>query len=358
MARSLAAARIKAGAVDAARTAILAGLAARPDSAAWHLLAAQAEAASGGGGAAAAAREALRLAPADPDLVRGAAAVLRQAGEEVAAAEALQAALRRLPDAADLALDLADTWAALGERDRARAALRGFDPTDPAVAARLAALDAPATALPDAFVRTLFDQYADRFDANLRGDLAYGGPEVVGALLDRLAPGATGWDVLDLGCGTGLAAPVLRPRARRLAGVDLSPRMVEKARARGLYDALAVGEAVAALRDGGAAAWDLVAAADVLVYIGDLAPLFAALAAALRPGGRFVATVERLEGEGGGFVLQESRRFAHAGPYIAETAAAAGLTMEAMEEASTRRDRGRPVPGLVFALGAPAVGRG
>ncbi|MFX8227089.1 methyltransferase domain-containing protein, partial [Acinetobacter baumannii] len=88
-------------------------------------------------------------------------------------------------------------------------------------------------------------------------------PDLLRAAVDRVMPGATGLRILDLGCGTGLAGVTFMALAAHLAGVDLSPRMVEKARQRGLYDELGVGDVVEAMRrtPGG---WDLLVAADVL----------------------------------------------------------------------------------------------
>jgi predicted TPR repeat methyltransferase len=123
--------------------------------------------------------------------------------------------------------------------------------------------------------------------------------------------------------------------------------MVEKARTRGVYDRLAVSEAVAALRQE-MDAWDLIVAADVLVYLGDLGPVFTAAAAALRPGGLFAATAERFDGDG--FVLGPARRYAHAERYIRDQAAAADLSVAVMEPRSPRREKGQPVPGLLFIL--------
>ena len=279
------------------------------------------------------------------------------AGDPLQAVELLQPALRRAhaddPARRDATLLLASAWAALGEGAKASAALTTLPPLDdgPDVAAVRAAIAAADAGLSPTFVRTLFDRYADRFEADLLDKLAYAGPRLIADALDRLQVGG-GLRVLDAGCGTGLAGPVLRDRAAWLAGVDLAPRMVERARAKGVYDSLRVGELVGELSDQ-AAAWDLIVAADVLVYVGDLAPVFAAAAAALRPGGLFVLTTERAVAEGG-FLLQESRRYAHGAAYLRATATAAGLSVALLEDCSARRDRGAPVPGLLAALRRPA----
>ncbi len=187
---------------------------------------------------------------------------------------------------------------------------------------------------------SLFDEYAERFDQDLTESLNYRGPELV---LDAIARtgGGQGLAVLDLGCGTGLCAPGLRPLAARLDGVDLSPRMVEKAAERGLYDRLEVGELamVLAARPGG---YDLLAAADVFVYLGDLEPVLAAAHDALTPGGRLVFTTERVAGEG--YDLGPHARYGHSRSYLVARAAAAGFVLELLEETATRWESGLPVP--------------
>ena len=113
-------------------------------------------------------------------------------------------------------------------------------------------------------------------------------------LADLVMPGRDKLRVLDLGCGTGLAGLLFKPCAARLTGIDLSPAMIEKARARDVYDSLIVGDIETAL----IGEYDLILAADTLVYLGDLRPVFAAVADHLAPGGFFLFTTEAKEGPG------------------------------------------------------------
>ncbi|MFG1422441.1 methyltransferase domain-containing protein [Roseixanthobacter liquoris] len=214
--------------------------------------------------------------------------------------------------------------------------------------ARLGARGAQGAMSP-AFVRTLFDQYAARFDTALREGLAYRGPEVLDAAL-RSACAAAGVPprfgrALDLGCGTGLAAPLFAPMAEALLGVDLSPAMIEKARTLGLYAALEAGEMVTFLQDQPPGAADLVLAADALCYLADLDGVFRAAARALAPSGWLAFTLETHDGAG--MLLRETLRYAHAPAYVAERLAAAGFTTHLLEPVSTRTEKGAPVPGLV-----------
>jgi predicted TPR repeat methyltransferase len=298
---------------------------------------------------------ALALAPqaADTWCARGAA--LKKSGDLAAALHSYERALAARPDYALAEHYRANTLRALGRRDAAVAAYRralalGADAHEIRFAlAALGEADQPDAAPAD-YVKSLFDQYAGRFDRHLVDVLAYRTPALLEALLrPRLAAPPLA-SVLDLGCGTGLCAPFLRPLARHLAGIDLSQRMLDKAADLGLYDELACADIVDWVAERPASC-DLAVAADVLVYIGDLAPLFARVRRVLRAGGLFAFSCEALDGGGGrGYALQPSNRFAHAPDYVRRTARAAGFDVIATEAATLRRDHGRDVPGYLILL--------
>jgi predicted TPR repeat methyltransferase len=272
-------------------------------------------------------------------------------GELSAAAELFEQALERAPN-------WAAAWFALGEMreklvdlDAAADAFRATLVADPADAhgatARLALIgrgEAP-DALPQAYVARLFDDYAPRFDAHLTKNLGYRAPALLADALSAVAPGRRFASGLDLGCGTGLMGDALRGRVDHLTGVDLSPAMIAKARERGVYDTLVVGDAAALLAYEPAAVFDLIVAADSLVYIGDLKPLFAAVATALAADGLFAFSVETCKGDG--FRLEPTMRFAHSGRYVEAIARRLGLRPLLIEAASTRREAGADAPGLV-----------
>ena len=206
-------------------------------------------------------------------------------------------------------------------------------------------------ALPDAappqFVRGLFDEYADRFEEDLVGTLHYRGHEQVCVPLPALHP-APFASALDLGCGSGLAAPLLRPFVRRLAGIDLSPRMIERAAATLLYDELQVADLVSHLRST-TVRHDLVVACDVFIYLGDLAPVFEGAARVLAPGGLFAFTVEEGAAEAG-YDLLPTLRFAHSQAYLRELAQAHALRVARCERASLREGHGEAIAGLAMHL--------
>lgn len=201
-------------------------------------------------------------------------------------------------------------------------------------------------ASPQEYVKELFDQYAGHFDRHLVDVLGYRTPALLGEALWMVGV-PEGVDSLDLGCGTGLLGPVLRPFSRTLAGVDLSGKMLEKARERGLYDRLECA-AIGQFLDGRSGEFGLVAAADVFVYFGDLTPVFTQVHRALRPGGWFCFSVEACEE--GDFTLRPSNRYAHSLAYLRRIAHAAGFEELYAEEACLRTDDGVPVMGRLVVL--------
>jgi predicted TPR repeat methyltransferase len=200
---------------------------------------------------------------------------------------------------------------------------------------------------PPAYVASLFDHYADGFDEHLVQALRYQAHTV---LVDGLAELGNRWfaQALDLGCGTGLCAPLVKPRVGRLDGVDLSRAMLDRAASLQLYDRL-VQDDVGRHLQGTSERYDLVLSADVFIYVGDLAEVFAGVQRVLEPGGVFCFSVERAEGEQG-FELRPSLRYAHSEPYLRQLAARHELAVARIVGRAIREDQARPVDGLFVYL--------
>ncbi|MFL5050849.1 MAG: class I SAM-dependent DNA methyltransferase [Xanthobacteraceae bacterium] len=266
-----------------------------------------------------------------------------------------------LAQTVEMAPAFATAWFALGAirdtlGDRAGAvaaftAARDADPDDyHGARLHLARLGAgPATPeMTAVYVRRLFDQHAPDFDVAMRERLEYRGPELLlEAVRAAAGEGMRFGTMLDLGCGSGLSGAAFRACVDWLVGVDLSPAMIEVARAKGLYDRLVVDEIGAFLRGEAAnrAAYHLVLAADVFVYCGDLSPIAAATAGILAPGGLFAFTVETHDGAG--VRLSETLRYAHSDDHVRAALGSAGLRVLALEAAATRSEKGVPVSGLL-----------
>jgi predicted TPR repeat methyltransferase len=280
---------------------------------------------------------------------------LQLKGDLVAAADLLLQATELAPGFASAWFTLGGIREQLGEHDAAVAAFRHAliaDPEDKHGASlRLMLLGAEQlAAMPPAYVRALFDQYAPKFETALVGDLGYRGPALLfkAVLSARAAVRKPAFfrRAIDLGCGTGLAATAFTANVDEFIGIDLSPGMIERARATGLYARLEVTEMVQGLRDTPDASADIVLAADAMVYLSDLAPLLQEVNRVLVPGGVLAFTVETHGGDDG-VILGEGLRYAHSAGYVRSSIESAGLTLSWLENLSTRNEDNTPVPGLV-----------
>lgn len=272
-------------------------------------------------------------------------------GDAAAAADILAQVVETAPGFATAWFALAAIREKLGDHDGAVAAFtaaRDADREDYHGAtlhlARLG-VDEATPAMTGVYVRRLFDQHAPEFDQALLERLDYVGPRLLlGAVRAHAGEGRFG-SVLDLGCGTGLGGAAFRPFCDRLSGVDISPGMVEQARAKGLYDRLVVSDLVEFLASETATQHGLVLAADVFVYCSDIATIAAGVAKVLAPGGLFAFTVETHDGSG--VCLQETLRYSHSAAHVRDAVGSAGLNILQLSEASTRTEKGEPVPGLL-----------
>ena len=252
----------------------------------------------------------------------------------------------------------------LGEHAEAARLYRDWlvqEPDNPVVRHQLAAISPAAADVPprasDGYIESVFDSFAPQFDAKLQG-LGYRAPQLVAsALAARVGAVMAALDMADLGCGTGLCGPGLKPFARRLVGCDLSVGMLAQARRGGLYDALFKVELVHFLQHE-PRQFDALVSADTLCYFGSLSEVSAAAAAALRPGGCFVFTVEALEPEPGDHRLRPTGRYAHSRAHIQDALQRAGLVLEACQADVLRQEAGLPVAGWVVTAGLPGPAAG
>lgn len=208
--------------------------------------------------------------------------------------------------------------------------------------------DGDVAALDRDQLRAMFDTLAEIFDYHL-GRLGYKAPQALRAAVDRVLPGRANLDIIDLGCGTGMVGELFRPLARRLMGIDLSPRMVLRAQRRGIYDKVIEGEIVEVLKEQTRLA-DLVLGADLLIYVGDSEALFKQAAKNLRHDGCLAVTVEKLETPEPRFELRPTQRFAHSEAYIRKLAEAAALNTVLVEEFDLRMENREMIKGLVCVL--------
>jgi len=274
-------------------------------------------------------------------------------GEALAAADALPTAIAEFQRAARLAPNdgrpqwaIAKLWLAAGEPEKAEAAslvafeLGGIE--DDALCALRADVERiRSAARADAgYVRHLFNQFAADYDTRMRSQLGYAGPAILRTLAASLVDPDAKFDILDLGCGTGLCGLTFKPAARRLVGVDLSPKMIDVARGLAIYDRLIEAD-VEALPANVAGPFDMAVAADVLVYLGDLDRLFGEVRSRLNDNGLWLFTTER--GEATDFERGPKRRYRHSDSYLRRLADVHGFEVASLIECVTRYEAGVPV---------------
>ena len=293
------------------------------------------------------------LAPQDPNVLVNLGNVYRQRKRFKEAVATFREAIAVHPYDPEAHRCLAFTLYAMGERTEAVTLLQQWlavDPANPTAQHLWAAYtqrDLPERAA-DPYVRQIFDAFAPSFDAVLNG-LAYRAPQLVADRIAALINPVTGnLSVLDAGCGTGLCAPLLKPYAQHLVGVDLSPGMLDRARLTGLYDELVESE-LTAFMAARPAEFDVIVAADTLCYFGALLPAFDAAAQALRPGGRLVFTLELAEDDvrERGYLLNVHGRYAHSEAAVVGALSEAGFDDVWLATAILRKERLEDVNGLI-----------
>jgi predicted TPR repeat methyltransferase len=212
---------------------------------------------------------------------------------------------------------------------------------------------------PDDYVSTLFDQYAEHFDAHLVGVLKYNVPQQLADAMRNAWQEGSGREcrVLDLGCGTGLMGAALAPLRMQLTGVDLSAKMLDKARARNIYMRLEQSDLLAMMAAEPDCSYDAIVAADVFVYIGKLEELFAEAFRLLMPRGIFAFSVESADALGdpnateiATYRLQDTGRYVHARAYIESLAAASGFESVEVRATQGRENLGAPVAAYLVVL--------
>lgn len=316
------------------------------------------------------------------------AIVLKAQGKLQEAVTSYQRAIALKPDYADAYNNLGNLWKVLGQRDRALASFASalehrpgnadtlynlgilcseagdrnlaaihfqryleHDPGDSRgvrlLLARLGLAPAPQRAT-HAQLQKIYEVRSQSWD----GERAYFAPSLVAAALKQHSM-RDGPDVLDIGCGTGLVGALVRPLAGRLDGIDISPAMLDKAEAKGVYDRLEKSDLLPFLST---AHYDVLLAAATLIHFGDLKPALQAAAGALRPGGLFIFTLFAHE-QDADFAVAASDRLAqngcysHSAGYVARLAEGCGFSLRSLEKVVHEHDQdGHPVPGLLVVL--------
>jgi predicted TPR repeat methyltransferase len=295
-------------------------------------------------------RTAISLEPNNPYVFQNVGILLKNQGKLNEALMAFEQAVTLFPEYADAHHNIGSILIEMGDMDQALLALQKaaqFDPSNLSAKYMAAALSGEnPKGIPPEYVKELFNQYSNRFDKHLIGQLSYQTPQHLRKALDDTIGMHKNFDkVLDIGCGTGLAGDIFRDIAGFLVGVDISNEMISSAEKKSIYNTLHVSEINDFLyncREN----FDLVIAADVFVYFGDLEPLFSCLEKRLNQEAYLLFSIESCPDEG--YILRSTGRFAHGTNYIKSLAENHHFKVTAVNPVVLRKENEKSVEGEIF----------
>ncbi|MFZ2949527.1 MAG: tetratricopeptide repeat protein [Desulfuromonadaceae bacterium] len=206
----------------------------------------------------------------------------------------------------------------------------------------------PEKALLEEFVQQEFDTIAPIYDTTLKENFNYSAPSQLVGMLKNIRGNDMHFDsIADLGCGTGLVGEAFKGHFGSITGIDLSEKMLETAKTKGVYDHLIRGEIVAELgrinRN-----FDLFVAADVFIYIGELDHLFEAVIARSNPGALLVFTTE--SGDGDSVALKPTGRYVHGREYISAVTQKHGCSIIDSRQIQLRKEGENWIMGDAFCV--------
>ncbi len=329
------------------------------DGVGWKLLGAALQQLGRIGDALAPSQQAAKLLPHDAESFNNLACIQQNLGNFELAEACFRHAVALQPTYQVATVLLADVLRIQGKREESLAfyqRAQQLAPQDGYIAHHVAALSAQQTErAPAHYVAMAFDGYASTFEDHLQTTLAYHVPEQLAAMLTEHADAsATPWDVLDLGCGTGLVGAALAPKAGKLVGVDLSQGMLAKAHARGIYQQLVCDDLLTMMRAEPSGSWDVITSADVFIYIGKLDEVIAEAKRLLRPRGMLAFSIETIEAARTGdaakaqnmdYQLEVTGRYSQSEKYLNQLALDNSFAQEVMTATVLRQESGTPVPG-------------
>lgn len=297
---------------------------------------------------------ATELAPDDAELHNSLGSILRKLNEPEMAEACYRQAVRLRPDYGSAWTNLATILQILGQYDEAlecySKAIEFGDQTESADYMMAALTGSNRQNPPHSYVRNLYDSFAESFEKNLVGNLEYKAPELLKKVCIEIKGETKRFKrAVDVGCGTGLTGEHFRDVVDDLTGVDISDKMLAKARDKQIYDRLFCSDIIDFLEEESAPDLDLVVAADVLIYLGRLEPFFSSLRKQMASGGYLLFSTEKLDSDGD-YSLLRTGRYAHSENYIRSLARDNGFKVDVCEEVKLRKEKDKWLSGFVFGL--------
>lgn len=200
---------------------------------------------------------------------------------------------------------------------------------------------------PPEYVMNVFDSYASNYEESLVKELEYKVPQQLLDIFKTLySSDFSAEHMLDLGCGSGLAAEKFNFCTKIITGIDLSSEMLAIAADKDIYTNIFQVDILDFLQQD-STSYDLVIAADVFTYIGDLSEIFSTLSRRVKKNTPFIFSTELADSN---YLLKKSGRFGHAENYIDECAAAAEWKIVKHTFVNLRKERGKWIQGQLHFL--------
>lgn len=295
-------------------------------------------------------KRALAVEPQYPLALNNAGVLLSEQGDHKLACEYLQKSHKLDPQNGETLFNLAGIYNCLEEKDDAcemMEKLLTLNPEHASARHMLAALKGEITeAAPREYIVETFDRYAGRFDSHLQGPLGYDVPVVLAEMIVQIKEQPQFKRCLDLGCGTGLSGAAFTKLTEKLTGVDLSPKMLEKARGKEIYTRLECEDVITFLEKE-TKSYDLFLATDLFIYIGRLDYFFQAVKKCASRGALIACSIERNEGKED-FVLRDSGRYAQKRDYLVDMAKSAGFRALMSREHGIRKEKNLWIAGDLY----------
>ena len=296
-------------------------------------------------------KQAITIDPYYAPALSNMGSTVHKMGELEAALELYKQALNIEPNCAETYENIGLAFLEMGNTEVASAAYQqslNIKPDNVSAQYLFAALTGQQTAsAPNEYIEELFDRYAAKFDFNLVDKLEYKTPNLIAEIILKLKSGAELGSVLDLGCGTGLAAVALSGLCQNIEGIDLSRKMLRQADQKNVYDKLSHTGIVEYLSEA-ALDFDLFIAADVFVYVGELSEVFRLIKSRNNRKGWLAFSTEHTEKKG--FSLEVSARYSHSKSYIESLCAEFDYQVLHFSKANLRKEKGEFLTGGIYVL--------
>jgi len=255
------------------------------------------------------------------------------------------------PDFAEAHNNLGNTLKELGRLDEAEASLMQsilLKPDYPSAKHMLAALTGEKTATaPRDYVEGLFDSYADKFESSLVDNLEYKTPRVIAEMIIKDSEFNLLGSIMDLGCGTGLFGVEIKQFCEHLEGIDLSEKMLNKAKEKNVYNKL-IKQDILDYLSNASLNFDYFISTDVFVYIGDLSDVFRLIKSRNKTGGKLAFSIEVYDGDD--YFLEKSGRYSHSKKYIEGLCEKFGYKLRHFEIQALRKEKTEYITGGLYLL--------